>query len=182
MSTSFEPVHGKQVVGSLTTVDRLIVHGHLQSFWFRGLGLARFLDRQGLSISRDFGSYVRQASDRVIAHAQSIAATARRPSILQRRVERGQDDLARQIAKRDGITQGLIGVLATVELATCCALTGGGRIVPRTRQCLHLYFSVIDRALGCMPIRLQTWFPFPIQIDVNGRAWLARQLDRRRIG
>jgi len=96
-------------------------------------------------------------------------------------VERGKDDLARQIARRDGITQGLICVLATIEPATCFALTGGARIVPRTRKCLHLYFYVIDRELGFMHIRLQTWFPFQIQIYVNGREWLARQLDRRRI-
>lgn len=66
MATSFEQVHAQQIVGTLTTVDRLIVHGHLQSFRFRGLGLARFLDRQGLHVVRDFGLYVRQASDRVI--------------------------------------------------------------------------------------------------------------------
>jgi hypothetical protein len=182
MSTSFEQVHAKQIVGTLTTVDRLIVHGHLRSFWFQGLGLARFLDRQGVHIARNFGGYVRQASDRVIAHAKSIASRTRRPYIFQRRVERGKDDLARQIARRDGITQGLICVLATVELATCFALTGGGRIVPRTRKCLHLYFYLIDRELGFMHIRLQTWFPFQIQIYVNGREWLARQLERRRIG
>jgi hypothetical protein len=33
-----------------------------------------------------------------------------------------------------------------------------------------------------MHIRLQTWFPFQIQIWINGREWLARQLDRRKIG
>jgi hypothetical protein len=42
-------------------------------------------------------------------------------------VVHGKDDLARQIAKRDAITQGLICVVATVELATCFAITGGGR-------------------------------------------------------
>jgi hypothetical protein len=29
---------------------------------------------------------------------------------------------------------------------------------------------------------LQTWFPFQIQIYLNGREWLARQLERRRVG
>ncbi len=181
MSTLFERVHAQQIVGTLTTVDRLIVHGHLRSFWYPGL--ARFLDLQGVVIKRDFGAYVRQASDRVIAHAKSIATQARRPYIFQRSVVRGKDDLAREIAKRDGITQGLICVFATVELATCFALTGGGsRIVPCQRKCLHLYFYVIDRELGFMHIRLQTWFPFQVQIYVNGREWLARQLDKRGIG
>jgi hypothetical protein len=26
--------------------------------------------------------------------------------------------------------------------------------------------------------RIQTWFPFNIQIGLNGREWLARQMDR----
>jgi hypothetical protein len=29
-----------------------------------------------------------------------------------------------------------------------------------------------------MYLRLQTWFPFEIQIGINGREWLARQMDR----
>ena len=31
-----------------------------------------------------------------------------------------------------------------------------------------------------MYVRLQTWFPFEIQIGINGREWLARQMDRER--
>ena len=30
-----------------------------------------------------------------------------------------------------------------------------------------------------MNARLQTWFPFNIQVCLNGREWLARQLARR---
>ena len=30
-----------------------------------------------------------------------------------------------------------------------------------------------------MNVRLQTWFPFDIQVCLNGREWLARQLTRR---
>jgi hypothetical protein len=32
-----------------------------------------------------------------------------------------------------------------------------------------------------MNARIQTWFPFPIQICLNGREWLARQMDADRI-
>jgi hypothetical protein len=28
------------------------------------------------------------------------------------------------------------------------------------------------------PDAVQTWFPFPIEMCLNGRAWLARQMDR----
>ena len=48
---------------------------------------------------------------------------------------------------------------------------------PRQRKCLHLYQYWIDPLFGFMSARLQTWFPFAIQICLNGREWLARQLD-----
>ena len=31
--------------------------------------------------------------------------------------------------------------------------------------------------LGFLHLRLQTWFPFLVQICLNGREWLARQMD-----
>ena len=32
-------------------------------------------------------------------------------------------------------------------------------------------------ACGFMNARIQTWFPFPVQICLNGREWLARQME-----
>jgi hypothetical protein len=34
------------------------------------------------------------------------------------------------------------------------------------------------RHLGLIHVKLQSWFPFPIQVYVNGHEWLARRLDR----
>jgi hypothetical protein len=180
MPTRFERAHQGELQGTLTTVDRLIIHGHLQRLWFPH-HMAYFLDRLGVHIARDFGAFVRRASDRVKDHAEAIARKAGRPFLYQDRVVHGKDDIARQIAARDGITEGLICVLSTVEVATCFALAGGA-IRPRLRKCLHLYFYVLDRELGLIHIRLQTWFPFQIQIYINGREWLARQLERRGVG
>ncbi len=180
MPSGFERAHGEQLRGTLTTVDRLIIHGHLRQLWFEN-HMAYFLDRLGVHIVQDFGRFVKQASTKVIAHAEALAKKAGRPFVYQDRVVHGKDELARQIAARDGITQGLICVFSTVEPAMCFALAGGA-IRPRLRKCLHLYFYVIDRELGFMHIRLQTWFPFQIQVYLNGHEWLARQLERRGIG
>src|SRR5581483_4915828 len=35
---------------------------------------------------------------------------------------------------------------------------------------------------GLIYVRLQTWFPFTIQVYVNGHNWLAQQMQRRRLG
>ncbi len=181
MPSGFERAHREQLRGTLTTVDRLIIHGHLSRLWFPN-HMAYFLDRLGVHIVRDFGRFVKQASTKVIAHAEALAKKAGRPFVYQDRVVHGKDELARQIAARDGITEGLICVFSTVEPAMCFALAGLGAIRPRLRKCLHLYFYVIDRELGFIHVRLQTWFPFQIQVYLNGHEWLARQLERRGIG
>ena len=46
------------------------------------------------------------------------------------------------------------------------------------RKCLHLYHYFIHPVFGFMHARIQTWFPFSVQICLNGREWLARQMDR----
>jgi hypothetical protein len=49
-------------------------------------------------------------------------------------------------------------------------------------RCLHHYFYLQDPDFGRMHVRLQTWFPFNVHIGINGREWLARQLDKEGIG
>jgi hypothetical protein len=52
----------------------------------------------------------------------------------------------------------------------------------RPRACLHLYKYFVHPHFGWIGARIQTWFPFNVQIWLNGHEWLARQLDRRGSG
>ena len=56
------------------------------------------------------------------------------------------------------------------------------RLVNKRRQQRVLYFYFLDPALGLIHIRLTTWFPFTVQIYVNGHSWLAQQMLKRRLG
>jgi len=47
------------------------------------------------------------------------------------------------------------------------------------RKCLHIYNYLLHPLFGFMNVRIQSWFPFNVQICLNGREWLARQLTRR---
>jgi hypothetical protein len=55
-------------------------------------------------------------------------------------------------------------------------------LVRRYRKCLHYYWYEIHPECGFLHLRLRTWFPFDVQICLNGREWLARQLDRAGLG
>src|SRR5580658_2417826 len=49
-------------------------------------------------------------------------------------------------------------------------------LVRRNRPCHVLYHYMIHPELGWMYARVQTWFPFQIQVGLNGREWLAQQM------
>ena len=50
----------------------------------------------------------------------------------------------------------------------------------RQQRVLYSYF--LDPQLGLIYIRLTTWFPFTIQVYVNGHSWLAKEMLERRLG
>ena len=56
------------------------------------------------------------------------------------------------------------------------------RIISRKRPCYVLYQYEMHPIWGFMYARMQSWFPFQMQVGINGREWLARQLDGEKIG
>ena len=51
------------------------------------------------------------------------------------------------------------------------------QLQPRIRKCLFLYHYLVHPVFGFLNARIQTWFPCSIQICLNGREWLAHQMD-----
>jgi hypothetical protein len=188
VATSFEQLHRDQVVGSLAMFDRLIFKGYLSRL-FRPGSLRAWLWSQGVPIT-GFGAYVKKATEELVANAERVAADAGRPNLYVFGPSTGagpsKDDTARRIAERDGISEGLVCVLRAVEPCTTFELRGhrSGQVqtVPTSGRCLHVYFYLIDPEFGFMHVRVQTWIPYTVQVYVNGREWLARQLDTAGVG
>jgi hypothetical protein len=189
-ATAFEIVHRDEVLGKLTFYDRMIFKGHLVGL-IRPLGMKAFLDSQGVLL-KDYGGYVKAVTDALKAHVQAVAAAAGAPyrylhQTHTKAAGRSKEDLARQIATERGMATGLVCVLAAVE--PCSSFDVGADVVAgrlavrrRPRKCLHFYFYLLHPTLGLVHVRLQSWFPFTVQIWVNGRQMLARALDKAGIG
>jgi hypothetical protein len=185
--TTFESIHASVISGKLVAPDRILFKGHLSGLMPDG-AFQRFLGRQGVLL-KDFKPYVERATQALKAHAQSLAADAGRPFeylACAHTAARGnsKEDRARSIAERDGITEGLVAVFSTLEPATSFEVRGNRathrlEIRRAKRRCLVFYFYYVDRELGFMHARIQSWFPFTIQVYVNGREYIARQLARR---
>jgi hypothetical protein len=91
--------------------------------------------------------------------------------------------MARDVARRDGIKEGPICLITAVEGCWSYDVksnraTGHLDRVHAYRKCLHLYHYQIHPQLGFMHTRLQTWLPFNLWVNVNGREWLGRRVDK----
>ena len=177
-------------MGVINTFDRVIFKGHLNGFFPDG-AFGRYLSRRGILL-KDAGPFFEAETQRIRDHVVSLAAAAERPveylaGVSTHRSGTSKEARARAIAERDGVTEGLVCVLSVVEPCRSFAVTSNRQtrrleVVRRPRKCLHYYLYLIDPAFGWMHVRLQTWAPYEIQVYVNGRAWLARQMDRAGIG
>jgi hypothetical protein len=97
-----------------------------------------------------------------------------------------KEALVRKLLEEKPVKEGLICVLSCVEPCPTFTVRRDRekrqlRLVPRQAQCLHFYFYFLDRDFGLMHIRLPSWLPLAIQVCVNGREWLARQMQREGI-
>jgi hypothetical protein len=171
--------YGDRIVGSIAGFDRLLFKGNLSSICHVE-GMERFLSSQRV-LHKDFSGFVQRISKRLKERAEEIARENGRPLIHLNSPKESKEEFVRQIIERDQLTAGLICVLTCVEPCRSFSIRGDRqskqtRLVGETRQCQHLYFYFLDHEFGLLHVRLQTWLPLTIQVCVNGREYLARQM------
>jgi hypothetical protein len=177
---SFVQKHADKITGILSCFDRLILKGYLPFSYAQGM--EGFLYQRGVLI-KDFPKLAKEQSARIKEQARQLAEQAGRPFILLPRKIR-MEDHARQLASQDGIREGLVCIFSVQE--TCSSFkvaygVGRPRLVKSRPRCVVLYFYYLDPEFGLLHIRLPTWFPFTIQVYVNGHEWLARQMHKHGI-
>ena len=169
------------ITASLSGFDRLVFRGTLLPLVIDG-GMCRFLNRVGVRLL-DFKKYVLSTSEAVKEASLRAAVEHDRPICYLRSAAIDKEALARQLLSKHPIEQGLICAFRTVE--PCMSFEYHRSADPRERglrlrprKCLHIYQYSLHPVFGFIHARLQTWFPFNVQICLNGREWLARQLAR----
>lgn len=179
--------HQSNVSGVLHCFDRLILRGHLPmagvgycSTWLYSKKISLNVPRMCAEGWQAFKDVASQFAQQLKGHAQKLAEQAGRP---YRHLTSSQpmESLARALATKDGIREGLVCVYSVNE--TCRTFRvrygdGKPKIGPDLRVCSVLYYFVMDREYGLMHVKIQTWLPFTVQVYVNGHEWLARKLSQ----
>lgn len=171
---------GSSVMGMVSGFDRVRLRGTLRWLCYRD-GLGKHLSKLRVLL-KEFGDYAESLTKRICSATKAVAEAAGRPMQYLASPAANKEEIARGIAERDGIREGLICVLSAVEPCRSFgvhpnAATQQIELRSELRKCLHYYHYWMHPQWGFMHVRVQTWLPFTLHVCLNGREWLARQMD-----
>jgi hypothetical protein len=173
-----------QITGVLSGFDRLVFRGSLLPL-IRDGGMYFFLEAAKVRLL-DFKDFVLKTSESVKQAALGDVHRDKRPLRYLESSKTDKEDLAHQLLAKNPVTSGLVCVFTTVE--PCMSFEyhrsqdrNERGLKLRPKKCLHVYKYFIHPDFGFMGARLQTWFPFNIQVWLNGREWLAVHLKRKSV-
>jgi hypothetical protein len=163
----------------LSGFDRLVFKGKLCQLYSRD-GMDCYLSANHVLL-KDFKRHAKAITEQVME--ASLVQQAKDSDRFQylNSSKISKEETARALAERHPIKEGLVAVLQCVEPCWTFDLKSrAGRLTVQGElgKCSQLYHYFIHPEFGWMHVRLQTWFPFEIQVYLNGREWLARQMDR----
>lgn len=181
---SFLSKFGEHITGVLSGFDRILFQASIRVL-FNPKSMEDYLSVSKVLI-KDFKSFALHWTNRIKAAAYQSAEQAGRPVQYIQDPSSSKEDRARRLAREDGVKEGLIGIFSAVEPCWSYSVRGDRKtkhihLVMERRKCTHLYHYYQHPEFGFMHVRVQTWFPFTVTACLNGREWLASQMDRANI-
>ena len=175
-----------QIEGTLSGFDRLVLAGTLRRLdvcaHVKSMKVLRAIAMEQYCLTnhvwwKDFAAHVKSVSERIKKASTQAFRDRNLPVIYLPSFKVDKNQVARQVAQERKITEGLVCAISATEVHP----TFQHRrtfLVRRESPCHVLYHYMIHPEVGWMYARLQTWFPFQMQVGLKGREWLAQQMRR----
>ena len=178
--------HQDNIHGVLGCFDRVVITGTLPDI-AHSRAAEWYLSQRDFRLF-DYPRWAEPLRDEIRTHAQRLAEKAgvEIEFIRNYRSFRKEDRIKAIVAER-GDHPGLVHIFSAMESCPSYRpwhdkLQHTTTLRSTTGKCLHYYFYFLDEHFGLCYVRLPTWAPFRLQVYFNGHSWLARQLQRARIG
>jgi hypothetical protein len=173
---------GMLVLGVLSGFDRLVFNGKLRQLYTPD-GMNRYCNANGV-LYKEFKEHAKRVTQQVLQASLLDYAKKRERFEYLRSSSIDKDEVARGYADKHRVKEGLVCVLQCVEPCWTFDLKSKNGLLTvqgEWGKCSNLYHYYQHPQFGWMYVRLQTWFPFAMQVYVNGREWLAQQLRQARV-
>jgi hypothetical protein len=177
--------YADKVTGVLSGFDRLRLRGTYR--WLANVsGMRSYLWNVNVLL-KDFKTHMQAMTRRLRDGMETVAAAAGLEIVYLTSPSQSKEQLAQDLAAERQVDSGLICVLSSVEPCWTYQiyrnrLTRQLELRSAFRKCLHFYQYLMHPTFGFLHVRLQSWFPFNMHICLNGREWLARQMDAEGLG
>lgn len=168
---------GGVVLGILSGFDRLVFKGKLRQLYSPD-GMNRYCNANGV-LYKEFKEHAKRVTQQILQ--ASLIEPAKKLGRFEylRSGTIDKDEVARSYADKHRVKEGLVCVLQCVEPCWTFDLQSANGLLTvqgERGKCSNLYHYYQHPQFGWMYVRLQTWFPFEMQVYLNGREWLAQQL------
>jgi hypothetical protein len=181
-TSPFTKKFAASILSVLHCHDRVIFKGYLP--FFNDANLNNLSDYELRLRRKDFIPFLEKRSDELVEHAKRLAAESNAPyEFFDGR--RSKEEFVRQEIQKRGLSEGLVAVLCCMETCRGVKLRHGKdrpQLVFTSRPQRAVYCYYLDPEFGLIHVRIQTFFPYTIQVYVNGHDWLARQMHKKQLG
>jgi hypothetical protein len=185
---TFVRQHEADIYGVLCGFDRIRFRGTLRSISFAD-GFFKYLCFLNILL-KAFAAFLDGTGRKLKSATERLAKTTPAGKVVYLSGTRDKQQVVDELIRKHGIPSGFTGLIAVLScVENCCSFelhknAETKKLEPRSafRKCLHYYLYLRHPRFGRMHVRIMTWFPMKVQICLNGREWLARQLDAASIG
>ena len=178
---AFIKKHQADVTGILQGFDRAASARHAAQSLLHPASMEAYLQLAHV-LWKDFKTFTTGITARIRAASEGIAGVVGRPFRDPPSVNLRKEDEAKKIALADGIHSELnrrfwmrgylveLTLCWVIEILKCWSSNCSGASA-------FIFTRRLSSAFRLYAFAPQSWFPFLIHITLNGREWLARQMD-----
>jgi len=176
--------YNDKINGVLSTFDRMIIKGYiLQLCNYRQF--LYYLIQNNIKL-KNFGDFAYKQTGLLLYNIDKYISdnNVKLQYINSTNIDKGE--LALEDFNKDTSKTGLISAFSVVELCDTMTVVSNKdlkklEVASRKTKCKHYYLYYNDLEFGWMFIKIQTWFPYNVQIYINGREYLSKLLDKENI-
>ena len=170
--------YADKIKGQFSFFDRMIINGYFRPLLSEQTRIG-YLFSMDIPL-RDFTEYFKNVTDQMVKQIENSAQELGRPLVYLPSAGDKKEDIAKNFLLSDPLDEGLICVLKTLEACKTAKVVGreGKQFLKSSKtKCLHYYLYYLDKEFGFMFVKIQTWFPFNIQVYINGRELMKHVFD-----
>ena len=174
----------EKINGVLETFDRMIINGYILQLCNYNQFLY-YLIKNNIKL-KDFNQFALSQTKSLCNHIDEYIKN-NNVEVKHFQVSNfDKDELARKDFEKYPDKIGLVSGFSTVEVCNTMTVkpnhdTKKLEVTSRSTKCKHYYLYYNDQEFGWMFIKIQTWFPYNVQIYINGREYLSKLLDKNNI-